>query len=432
MTNLNLPNPDLSKNRNILLLIAIVVICFSLRAPITVIGSLAGLIHDDLEVSNSFIGFITTLPLIAFAVCSPFVFKVSDRLGAGRTMMAGLIAIAAGGFLRAYTGVTGLLIGTALIGIGISAGNVLIPSIVKLKFPERIGVVTSIYIAAMTLLASIGAGVSYPLAEAGLGWKTSSAVWTGVALLAAVAWVPQRKMRSQEGMAGQASGKLPENGTGGIKAQDACNGATEHSAGSRNKAGRGKKNIWKSPLAWYITIYNGLQSFNYYSLTAWIPSILYSYGMSPVTAGYMALWFQLIGIGASFLVPILAGRMKSQRLIVTFACSTYFMGIVMLIAFHSYPAVLIALFLLSNGGSASFSWAMAMYSLKPGDAEGSIKLSGMSQSVGYLLAAAGPALCGVIFDSAGVWGIVLSLFLVTSVIMIAAGMLASKKDRLFD
>lgn len=421
------------RNR-LLLLIAIVMICFALRAPITAIGSLAGLIHDDLGVSNGFIGFITTLPLIAFAACSPFVFRVSDRFGIGRIMMAGLIAITAGGILRAYTGVAGLLVGTALIGIGISVGNVLIPSIVKLKFPEKIGVVTSIYMAAMTLLASIGAGASYPLAEAGLGWKSSSAVWAGVALLAAVAWFPQRKLSSAEVPEIQEadSSVTAPVGSGRSGANRGANRSnTGHSSAGGSNADRGKKNIWKSPLAWYITIYNGFQSFNYYSLTAWVPSILYSYGMPPVTAGYMALWFQLTGIGASFLVPILAARMKSQRMIVTVACTSYFLGIVMLIAFHSTPAVLIALFLLSNGGSASFSWAMAMYGLKPADAEEAIKLSGMSQSVGYLLAAAGPTLCGAIFDSVDAWGIVLSLFLGTSVVMIAAGIQASKKDRLF-
>jgi len=426
------PGPDISNNGKALMLTAIVLICFSLRAPITSIGPLAGLIHDDLGVSNSFIGFITTLPLIAFAVCSPLVFRVSDRLGIGRTMMAGLIAIVAGGILRAYTGVGGLLIGTGLIGIGISVGNVLIPSIVKLEFPERVGVITGIYMGSITLFASIGAGASYPLAEAGLGWKAASAVWAGIALLAAAVWLPQRKLGSGKRESGgnqraEAGGnQSPESG-GSKRTEAGGNGC----AAARSRAGAGKKNIWKSPLAWYITIYNGLQSFNYFSMTAWEPSILYSYGMSPETAGYMALWFQLIGIGASFLIPILAARTKSQHKIVTAACVTYFLGISMLIAFHSTPAVLVALFLLSNGGNASFSWAMAMYGLKPKDAEESIKLSGMSQSVGYLLAATGPTLCGAIYDVVGMWSGVLCLFLGTSVIMIIAGNLASKRERLF-
>jgi len=259
-----------------LLLAAIVGISFSLRAPITSIGSLAGLIHEDLGVSNGFVGFITTLPLIAFAVCSPFISKVSDRLGIGKTMLAGLIAIVAGGVLRAYTGTIGLLIGTALIGVGISVANVLIPSIVKLKFPERIGIVTGIYITSMAIFASVGAGVSYPLAKAGLGWESASVVWAGIAFLAIFAWFPQRKL----GTHAEAIAALLKNKT-------ARSASDPKMQCGRQSGGAGKrKNIWKSPLAWYITLFFGLQSLNFYSLTAWIPSILQGNGMAPVRQRY--------------------------------------------------------------------------------------------------------------------------------------------------
>lgn len=391
-----------------LLLVAIIGISFSLRAPITSIGSLAGLIHEDLGVSNGFVGFITTLPLIAFAVCSPFISKVSDRLGIGKTMLAGLIAIVAGGVLRAYTGIAGLLIGTALIGVGISVSNVLIPSIVKLKFPDRIGIVTGVYITSMAIFASIGAGVSYPLAMNGMGWKSASVVWAGIALLAIFAWLPQRKLGTHVQAAAVHTNNresLPET----MK----------------------KKNIWKSPLAWYITLFFGFQSLNFYSLTAWIPSILQGNGMAPETAGYMALWFQLIGIPSSFLIPILAARVKSQRIIVAGACVSYFLGLSMLIVFHSTPAVLIALLFLASGGSAAFSWAMVMFSLKTKDAEQAIELSGMAQSVGYSLAAVGPTLCGVLFDLAGTWSLVLGLFLGITFGMAATGILAAKREKLF-
>lgn len=398
-----MPNRVLQKKY--LLITAIIFICFSLRAPITSIGPLAGLISDDLGVSNGFVGFMTTLPLIAFAICSPLVPKVSDRLGIGNTMLVGLIVIVLGGVLRAYTGIAGLLAGTALIGVGISAGNVLIPSIVKLNFPQKLGIVTSIYMTSMILMASIGAGASYPMAESGLGWRASTAVWVGFAILGIIAWIPQLRMNG--------TGKAPRSRTG---------------EGAQVTL---KKNIWKSPLAWYITIYNGLQSLNFYSMAAWVPSILHSYGIAPMTAGYMALWFQLVGIGASFLVPILASRAKSQLKIVIISCSAYFAGIVLLILFHSTPMILISLFLLSNGLSASFSWVMSMYSMKTADAEESIKLSGMSQSIGYLLAAVGPTLCGALFDYAQTWSTVLDIFIVTSVIMFLFGILAAKKDKLF-
>lgn len=386
-----------------LLLAAIIGISFSLRAPITSIGSLAGLIHDDLGVSNGFVGFITTLPLIAFAVCSPFISKVSDRLGIGKTMLAGLTAIVMGGVLRSYTGIAGLLIGTALVGVGISVANVLIPSIVKLRFPDKIGMITGIYVTSMALFASIGAGVSYPLAVAGMGWESASVIWAGIALLAILAWLPQRKL----GTHGKAT--------------------AVHTKDSAYRPAA----IWKSPLAWYITLFFGLQSLNFYSLTAWIPSILESNGMAPETAGYMALWFQLVGIPASFLVPVLAARVKSQRIIVAGACTSYFLGIAMLILFHSTPAVLISLMFLSGGGSAAFSWSMVMLSLKTKDAQQAIALSGMAQSVGYSLAAVGPTLCGVIFDLAGTWSPVLGLFLGITFGMVTTGILAAKKEKLF-
>lgn len=387
-----------------LLLVAIIGISFSLRAPITSIGSLAGLIHDDLGVSNGFVGFITTLPLIAFAVCSPFISKVSDQMGIGKTMLVGLLAIVAGGVLRSYTGTVGLLIGTALIGIGISVANVLIPSIVKLKFPDKIGIITGFYITSMAIFASLGAGVSYPLAMNGMGWKAASVVWAGVALVAIVAWFPQRRL--------------------GTHAQVVA-------LKKENRSEKRPAAIWKSPLAWFITLFFGLQSLNFYSLTAWIPSILQGNGMAAETAGYMALWFQLIGIPASFLIPVLAARVKNQRTIVAGACTAYFLGISILILLHSTPAVLVALFFLSGGGSAAFSWSMVMLSLKARDAEQAIELSGMAQSVGYSMAAVGPTLCGVVFDAAETWSPVLGIFLGITSGMAVTGILAAKREKLF-
>lgn len=407
-----------NRSSNILLLTAIIGISFSLRAPITSIGSLAGLIHDDLGVSNAFVGFITTLPLIAFAVCSPFISGISDRFGIGKTMLAGLVGIVAGGVLRAYTGTVGLLAGTALIGVGISAANVLIPSIVKLKFPERIGIITGIYLTSMAVFASIGAGVSYPLADAGLGWENASVVWSAVALIAIFAWAPQRKLGSHT----EAIAEV-------LKAKTGCAELSVNKKAEQTESCR--KSIWRSPLAWYITLYFGFQSLNFYSLTAWIPSILQSYGMTPAVSGYMALWFQLIGIPSSFFTPLLTARVKNQRTIVAGACAAYFAGLSMLVIFHSTPVVMIALLFLSNGGSASFSWAMTMFSLKTKDAGEAIRLSGMSQSVGYMMAATGPTLCGVIFDAGGTWKPVLGLFLGITSAMVVTGILAAKREKLF-
>ena len=397
-----------------LLLISIIAISFSLRAPITSIGPLAGLIHTELGVANSFIGFITTLPLLAFAVGSPFISKISLRFGQGNTMLGGLIAIVAGGLLRSYAGIFGLLVGTALIGMGISAANVLIPSIVKLRFPEKIGLVTGIYLTSMGIFASLGAGASYPIAMAGFGWKFASSIWVGVALVAAFIWVPQHRLGSRS----------PSDDLQGdcVYEENPCHPDPEAE----------RKTIWKSSLAWYITLFMGFQSINFYSLTAWLPSILQGNGMTPEWAGYMAFWYQLVGLPFSFITPILAARVKNQRTIVLCGCSSYIIGLVMLMAFHSKIAVILGLFFLANGGTASFSWAMAMISLKAKDSREAVKLSGMCQTIGYLLAAIGPTLCGAIYDSTGVWMIVLWLFLGITVVMLITGIMASRREKLFN
>jgi len=74
---------------------------------------------------------------------------------------------------------------------------------------------------------------------------------------------------------------------------------------------------------------------------------------------------------------------------------------------------------------------MVMLSLKTKDAKQAIALSGMAQSVGYSLAAVGPTLCGVIFDLAGTWSLVLALFLGITFGMVVTGILAAKREKLF-
>jgi CP family cyanate transporter-like MFS transporter len=139
---------------------------------------------------------------------------------------------------------------------------VLVPSIVKLKYPERIGIITSIYITSIAIFASIGAGASYPLASSGLGWKAASVVWSGIAILAVFAWMPQRNL-----------------GPGTLDLAGGAAMTADADGGEIRKIKKNGKSIWKSPLAWYITLFMGFQSLNYYSLTAWLPSILESSGM---------------------------------------------------------------------------------------------------------------------------------------------------------
>ncbi len=124
----------------LIIFLGIIFVSFNLRAPITSVGPVIDLIQAQYNLNSSMAGFITTLPLLAFAIFSPFVAKINHKIGHGLTMFVGLLLIIIGELVRSYTNVYGLFIGTISIGIGIAIGNVLIPSVIKHKFEKMLEV----------------------------------------------------------------------------------------------------------------------------------------------------------------------------------------------------------------------------------------------------------------------------------------------------
>ena len=372
----------MNRKEKIVLILGIIVISFNLRAPITAVGSVVELIQTDYLLSSGMAGFITTLPLLAFALVSPFVAKISQKLKYGKTMTLGLLLILIGELVRSYTNIAGLFIGTIFLGIGIAIGNVLIPSIIKLKFPTKIGVVTSIYTSSMCLFAAVGAGVSMPLAKGlQLGWKNSLASGYILTILTLLIWLPQLKVKDES--------LVP----------------------ILTKKVNPSQSIWKSLIAWWVTLFMGTQSFIFYSLVAWLPTIILSKGMLDSFAGAMALTFQLTAIPATLLIPILSDKFKNQRGLVIITCLFYLSGLLLFLVGQTQLVLLFAIILMALGMGGSISLSIAFISLRSPNSTRASELSGMSQSAGYLLAAIGPILMGVLFDTFNSWTLPISLFI---------------------
>jgi len=79
-----------------LFVLGIVCISFTMRSPITSVGPIVEILRDNLHISNVIAGFITTIPLLAFAVVSPIVPKVSRRIGIERTLFIAMFILAIG------------------------------------------------------------------------------------------------------------------------------------------------------------------------------------------------------------------------------------------------------------------------------------------------------------------------------------------------
>lgn len=387
----------MKRKETILIILGIIFISFNLRAPITAVGSVVDMIKAEYMLSSAMAGFITTLPLIAFAIVSPFVTKISNKLGYGKTMIWGLILILIGELVRSYTNVLGLFIGTSFLGIGIAIGNVLIPSIIKLKFPNKIGVMTSIYTSSMMVFAAVGAGISIPLAKGlNLGWRNSLAAWFILTVITLIIWLPQLKTKKNIN-----TNDIPT---------DTAN----------------SKSIWKSPTAWWVTLFMGTQSFLFYSLVAWLPTIITSKGMVDSFAGTMALAFQLTAIPSTLIVPILCDRFKNQRALVSVVCLLYISGMSLFLFSQTQTLILISIILMALGMGGSISLSITFISLRTPNSTRASELSGMSQSAGYILAAIGPILMGVIYDTFKSWSLPIIIFGILIIFLGITGWFAGK------
>ncbi|EMT50815.1 MULTISPECIES: CynX/NimT family MFS transporter [Brevibacillus] len=377
-----------------LLAFGIILVATNLRAPITAVGPIIGEIRDHTGISNTVAGLLTTLPLLAFALLSPLAPKISRRFGMEQTIMYSLLVLLTGIVLRSLHSVWLLFIGTALLGLAIALGNVLIPSLIKRDFPQKVGVMTGAYSMAMNLFAAIASGVSIPIAHGlSFGWQGSLICWAILAFIALAVWVPQLRKNAQT--------------------------AVSVRAGSTAGA------IWKSPLAWKVTLFMGLQSLVFYVGIAWIPQILQDQGVSPSAAGWMLFLMQFASLPGSFLMPVLAGRVSNQRLLVAITTGCMFIGYAGLLAGNT---VLMPLWIILIGiaGGCSFSLAVMFFSLRTRSAAEAAELSGMAQSVGYLLAALGPTLFGFIHDVTQGWTMPLFLLLIVAFLLFLVGLGAGK------
>ena len=145
----------MNKNR-VILIIAIILISFNLRGPLTVVGPLTEEISKDLKISYGVVGSITTIPLIVFSIVSAIIRKILNKFGEEKTMLLGLWFIFIGEIIRSYLGCIGLFLGTIILGVGIAFGNIMIPTIIKSKFSTEVGVMTSIFTASMTFFGGVG------------------------------------------------------------------------------------------------------------------------------------------------------------------------------------------------------------------------------------------------------------------------------------
>jgi MFS transporter, CP family, cyanate transporter len=380
------------QNRKLLLLAVIVLISLNLRPAITGVGPLIGEIRLDTALSNSVLGLLTTLPVLAFGFFSVLTPLFTRKWGTEGTMAFALFILTAGILLRVIPLNSALFLGTAILGIGIALGNVLLPGIVKKQFPQRAGWLTGLYTGMLGVGATVASGISVPLSEgAGFGWRWALGIWAILSLLAFVAWLPQMKV--------------------------------SHPVVNRKSFTEALKHLGRSKLAWTVAVFVGLQSLTFYTLTAWLPEILIDRGMSTSQAGWMLALKQGVGVIGSFIIPAWAARMSRQRAFVVIIVFFELISLVGLMA-SSLSMVVVWVSILGFCLGGSFGLALLFIILRSRDTESANELSGMSQSIGYTIGATGPILFGAMFDIAGNWLVPLGFLFLIALIKLWSGWIA--------
>lgn len=398
MKDYTLTNTRPSRAQTILSILGILFIAANLRPAITSVGPLINTMSAEMGLSSGQAGLLTTLPLIAFAVLSAQAPRISRKIGIEWTLFAGLVTLIVGFLIRFLPSVVLLFVGTALIGMGIAACNVILPGLIKQKFPDKVGMMTGTYSTAMGFCASFASGLSIPLAKGlGLGWRGALACWIILAVVAGVVWLPQLR--------------------------------------ARHKAVRGKSSfaeLFRSPLAWQVTIFMGLQSFSFYVMVTWLPEILHNGGMSVTASGWMLSIFQFVGLPFTLFVPIFADRLPNQRPIIAGIGVCYFIGVIGFIYGGGIFLLTVWTILLGIAQGASISLSLSFLGMRAANARQAAELSGMAQSIGYLLAAIGPTLIGFLRDATNTWTIPLVTLLVTGIILFIAGFGAARDKVISD
>lgn len=376
-----------------LFVLGLVFVGINLRAPITCVGPVVPELQEVFGLSSALAGLITTIPLLMFAVLSPFASVFAGRFGIASTVWFALFAILFGLLLRIGGLPIMLYVGTAFIGAGIAMCNVLVPPLVKQHFPQRMGLLTGLYSVSMGLAASLASGLSISIGRwTGYGWKGSLGFWIGGAVLGILVWSLLRK---------QIGTRAPSQDQAGAK-----------------RTGFG--DYLRMPKAWCVTFFMGTQSLLFYCAVAWLPVVLQEWGMSSEQSGWALSFIPLSQLPVMFVAPIFIARMRDHRPLLWVVGLTLVAGVLLMQIFrltYVWPAVI----LYGIGSGVAFSLVMMWFVMRTATTGGATKLSGMAQSFGYAIAAAAPPLFGMVHDWSGSWDLPLMFLLVMSILLVLSG-----------
>jgi len=375
--------------------LTIVLTAAVLRSPIVAVAPVARDIQADLDVAAGVVGLLTSIPVLAFALCAPLAVATIRRLGPDLALTLALAGAVVASVVRSAGGLPAVILGTALLGVFLTVGNVVVPLIIKREFPPaRVPWVTSLFTSAMNVGTMTVTLATVPIAAV-TDWRVAIAVWGGFGLAALGVWVGLRRA--------EALRPDPE--------------ASTATAVAGRLDGRGRAAALTLS-TWLLALAFAGQAFAFYGTTAWLPSLLVDGGMPAVQAGAVAAIFQVMGVAGALLTPVLTGRFSAAPAAVIIGVGWLAIPLGFLLAPDGW---LVWCLVGGLAQGAGITWVFIMLNGFGGDQRVVAGRSGTVQGVGYAAGALAPPLLGGVHDATGDWTPALLILLGAVVVLLVAG-----------
>ena len=389
-----------------LILLAVVLVSLSMRGAITAVPPIIDELTIDLGITRAAAGLLTSLPVLFFALAAPLAAVLGRRLGPGHAVLVGLVLILVGTLGRVLGEAALLFLGTAVIGLGITIANILVPVVIKRDFAHHASRVTGYFVAAMAIGATLHAALSVPLSD-WLGWRGGLAFWAFLVPFAALGWWLHVTRSERAGRASPA-GAAP--------------------VAPQPRPGDGY--VWRIPLAWALALAFGAQSSLFYSMTTWLPSLLVDRaGVSGGTAGLALSIYQITAIPTALTVAALCRLRPSQGWLGVLLAGGWLVAILGFLLAPGLWLVWSVVGGLAQGGG--FTFILTLIVLRGSDENAVRALGAMGQLVGYLIAASGPFIVGWLAETTGGWTAP-GAYLIGLAVVLALASLVAGRDETID
>lgn len=383
----------------------ILLVALNMRLAVAGLSPIIPLIQEDFPLSIFAISLLGFIAPLCFALGGIFTPRIARRAGLEYTVIFALMLIIVGHVLRATASNWGALsAGTFLALLGMGFGNVLMPPLVKKYFPDRVPVMTSLYMTLVALSSLLPPLIAVPVSQA-FSWRGFLGQWSIIAVLALIPWIVEIA-RSR--------------------------GATKAAAlAAVNEVHPDHVAIWRSPTAWAIAIVLAVSSLNGYAMYAWMPIILVDIShVSLAQAGALLGVFAAMGAPFALILPMIAGRVRRVDYLVHIATASFLIGYAGLIFFPTHAPLLWVVIV--GSGPLLFPLALVMVNLRSRTARTSMALSGFATTIAYVVALSGPPLLGALFSMTGTWTAALIFLGVVSLSGSVAGIILAREKMVDD